>query len=214
MGGGECRPGRPKCPPHLRERRRAVARLRYSVANPPQIGREWKGDGNGCCSSRRRRVPPEPIQQGRTAGSGSQANRLLCRIARSAPRGRLLDDLGGPGVRHRGVLRPTAQWPAPFGVRCETRHQRREVSLRNFVVDRVTHCLPIPLAAGGDAACVTTNDETSPATSPSPSTSTPRSTGELEARRVGWSGNRKRLSNVQHARSLRAMDGLRSRSPR
>ena len=116
--------------------------------------------------------------------------------------------------QQQDVLRPTAQWPAPFGVRCETRHQRREVSLRNFVVDRVTHCLPIPLAAGGDAACVTTNDETSPATSPSPSTSTPRSTGELEARRVGWSGNRKRLSNVQHARSLRAMDGLRSRSPR
>jgi len=49
-------------------------------------------------------------------------------------------------------------WPAPSEVRCETRNLPREVSRRNYVIDRVTECRPI--AKTGNRASADAHRET------------------------------------------------------
>lgn len=102
---------------------------------------------------------------------------------------------------------------APAGLRCETRNWPREVSHRNFVIDRVTECRPLttrtysgrptPRGASEQAPALEGGDET-----------TARSLVLATERVVRWSSDRSRLSNAQYDRSLNAMHATRVRSTR
>ena len=104
---------------------------------------------------------------------------------------------------------PASGVGAAYGVVCETRNSMREVSRRNFVVDRVTECRPklTMLSVPG-------------LPEPTKSISVERAEGAMPGASVvsvaqiaRWSDDHRRLSNAQYDRSLRAMKEAFKRRP-
>jgi hypothetical protein len=130
----------------------------------------------------------------------------------------------GSGTHTAAVL---SQGHAPSGFRCETRNRAREVSRRNFVIDRVTECLPIfrnlirtEYDRGPHASLRQAIVPAPQSLAPSAATTSPVSTPATEPREIPaarcarWSRGRDRLSNAQHDRILRAMAGVFPRTRR
>ncbi|MAG29559.1 MAG: hypothetical protein CL908_01540 [Deltaproteobacteria bacterium] len=123
--------------------------------------------------------------------------------------------LVGPASARGGEV--SAMGPVESGraLRCATRAQPREIGKNQYVIDRVTECAffealasaSAPPTAAATVRLAERSCEASRAAGPLPASTAPEPT---EDQRASWSRSRDRLSNAQHASSLRGVrDGIR-----